>query len=508
VQISGNFHAGEDILAFTAQNGISGSFDAATGVLTLTGVASVGNYEAALRSVTYLNSSENPSGQGRTISYVVADDVGAASAVATATVAVTPVNDAPVISSGNVLAFDVNNGRDVALYPAITIHDVDSTTLSSAQVSIAGGFDPISDRLGFVNQNGITGSYDSTTGILTLRGVASLADYQAALASVTFNSIAQGDGVRSIAWTADDGSSQFSQSLPHGTTTTVNVTGLIAPPHMFVDNSARPATPFANPAALAFDTTRASLVPVGDDVGAGRAGFSYHIVHTDAVLTTAADYNVQIKLALAALEAPLGGDVVYVSARLANGDPLPDWLRFDPTNGTFAGLPPDGMLASIEGDAFSDDIATGALPPNPDLGIAPTPVGPAARTITIQVQARDSSGNIAVTTFTIDLRPRPGKQGWNMDWHIRPVGGERHAGLPMISPELAAIEAAVRDAIRPAEPLSLRIGPHGRGEAIAVSGGDVAAPGRAGLTEQLASIGWRSMDAQRNALLASLQQTR
>ena len=68
----------------------------------LTGQASLAQYQAALESVTYFNSSDNPSGQTRTISYQVND--GSAqnnlSNVVTATVAITPVNDAPVITSG------------------------------------------------------------------------------------------------------------------------------------------------------------------------------------------------------------------------------------------------------------------------------------------------------------------------------------------------------------------------------------------------------------------------
>ena len=36
--------------------------------------------------------------------------------------------------------------------------------------------------LGFVNQNGITGSYNAATGVLTLTGTATVAQYQAALA--------------------------------------------------------------------------------------------------------------------------------------------------------------------------------------------------------------------------------------------------------------------------------------------------------------------------------------
>ena len=38
-EITGNFVTGEDVLGFTTQNGITGSFNATTGVLTLTGSA-------------------------------------------------------------------------------------------------------------------------------------------------------------------------------------------------------------------------------------------------------------------------------------------------------------------------------------------------------------------------------------------------------------------------------------------------------------------------------------
>jgi hypothetical protein len=224
------------------------------------------------------------------------------------------------------------------------------------------------------------------------------------------------------------------------------------------------------------------------------------------VLTTASDSTVQINLALASLEAPLGGDVAYVTARQANGDPLPDWLKFDPATGKFAGLPPDNAVASIVPDQSDTDIVTGALPPNPDLGTGPAanPLS-APQTITVEVLVRDSKGNIAVTTFTIDLRTHSaGKQGWNM----RPFGAERHAALTTLSPELAAIEAAVRHAARPFEPFALRGLPTRDGDVISADHRQAAPAGRAGLTEQLASIGWRSMAAQRNALLASLQQGR
>ena len=64
VSITANFVTGEDVLGFTNQNGITGSFNAATGVLTLTGSATVANYQTALRSVTLRQHQRQPDHAG------------------------------------------------------------------------------------------------------------------------------------------------------------------------------------------------------------------------------------------------------------------------------------------------------------------------------------------------------------------------------------------------------------------------------------------------------------
>ena len=97
VSITGNFAAGEDVLGFTDQNGITGSYNSSTGVLTLSGAASLADYQAALRSVTYSNASDNPSGAARTVSFQV-DDGQASNHTGNAviaTVTIAAVNDAP-----------------------------------------------------------------------------------------------------------------------------------------------------------------------------------------------------------------------------------------------------------------------------------------------------------------------------------------------------------------------------------------------------------------------------
>lgn len=95
-----DFVAG-DVLGFVAANGITGSYNASTGVLTLTGTAGVADYQAALRSVTYSTTSDNPSvGAGnadRVISVKVSDSGGLDSAPVSVTLSVVATNDAPVL---------------------------------------------------------------------------------------------------------------------------------------------------------------------------------------------------------------------------------------------------------------------------------------------------------------------------------------------------------------------------------------------------------------------------
>ncbi|MHC2685139.1 VCBS repeat-containing protein [Bradyrhizobium diazoefficiens] len=184
VQITGNYVNGQDVLGFTNQNGITGSFNAATGTLTLTGSSSVANYQTALDSVTYLNTSDNPSGVARTVT-IITNDGTANSVAVTDTINVTPVNDAPVVVAGHTLSYTENQAA-TAIDPALTVSDIDSANLASATVQITGDYVTGQDVLGFTNQNGITGSFNAATGTLTLTGSSSVANYQTALDSVTY----------------------------------------------------------------------------------------------------------------------------------------------------------------------------------------------------------------------------------------------------------------------------------------------------------------------------------
>jgi hypothetical protein len=186
ISISQNFVSAEDVLAFTAGNGITGSYNASTGVLTLSGTTTLANYVTALRSVTYSNTSDNPSTATRTISFVVQDSSSVSSTAATRDVTITATNDAPTVTlSGNSPSY-TENGAAVAVDPNLTVADVDDAFLLSAEVRISNNFNASQDVLQFTAAGTIVGSYNTATGILTFSGIGTKAEYQATLRSVTY----------------------------------------------------------------------------------------------------------------------------------------------------------------------------------------------------------------------------------------------------------------------------------------------------------------------------------
>lgn len=98
VEIVGHV-AGEDVLAVAPPMGVTAGFDAALGVLTLTGEATAADYQAALRSVTYQNTSGTPTEGARAARFIAVNATGA-SAPVSRSIQVVSVNDAPSFTKG------------------------------------------------------------------------------------------------------------------------------------------------------------------------------------------------------------------------------------------------------------------------------------------------------------------------------------------------------------------------------------------------------------------------
>jgi hypothetical protein len=225
VSITTNFASGQDVLSFTPVGAITGSYNAGTGVFTLTGTDSVANYQTALRSVSYQNSSENPTTAPRTVTWIATDGTNP-SAPATSTINVTNVNDAPVVTAGGTLSYTENQVATV-IDNTVTVIDVDSGNATGATVSITAGFQSGADVLSFATIGLISGSYNAGTGVLTLTGTDTMANYQAALRTVKYFNSSEGPTAtpRTISWVVTDG---ITPSAP--ATSTVNVTPVNDPP--------------------------------------------------------------------------------------------------------------------------------------------------------------------------------------------------------------------------------------------------------------------------------------
>jgi len=181
--VAGTFIPAEDELAFTDQRGITGRYDDTNGVLELTGIASVADYQAAIRSVTYENTSEDPSEVTRRLQFQVTDSDGASSATVGRHAYITAVNDAPRVVASE--GWTIWTGKPTRVDPDLWAVDVDDD-LHAAVVRISDGF-VHGDVLEYTDEFGIGGDYDREGGVLTLKGTAPAAVYEAALRSVAYH---------------------------------------------------------------------------------------------------------------------------------------------------------------------------------------------------------------------------------------------------------------------------------------------------------------------------------
>lgn len=86
-----------EALSITPVTGVTASYNVSTGVLTVSGAASVADYQTMLRSLMYNNTSEDPDSANRTVRVVVSDGTHDSVAVE-ATITVAPLADAPVLT--------------------------------------------------------------------------------------------------------------------------------------------------------------------------------------------------------------------------------------------------------------------------------------------------------------------------------------------------------------------------------------------------------------------------
>jgi gliding motility-associated-like protein len=261
VSVVENFISTEDKLVFVDQNGITGMYNPTTGGLVLSGQSSVANYQAALRSVAFENTSEDPATVVRRVRIMVNDGL-VNSNLLERTITVSRTNDAPVVSgtASPVLYPD----SDVVIDNSVSVTDADDTQLAGATVSISNNFIAAQDMLVFADQAGITASYNAFTGVLTLSGTAAHAVYETAFRSIEYRNTS---GIptkltRRISFVASDGTDS---SLPYHQF--VIFPGANDPP-VIVDNNnfAADSIFFTTPEDVPLEACLNAVDPDGDPV--------------------------------------------------------------------------------------------------------------------------------------------------------------------------------------------------------------------------------------------------
>ncbi len=191
----------ESLTVGTLPAGITASaYDPATGTITLTGDAPIADYQAAIAGITYNNTSGTPNQADRVIDVKVNDgEKDSNVAVSTITFGdAPPVIDLDGDDSSGVAGNDYTNNFVPGATPVTIgdidtdITDVDDANMQSATITLTNILDGAAESLTVGTlPAGITASaYDPATGTITLTGDAPIADYQAAIAGITYNNTA------------------------------------------------------------------------------------------------------------------------------------------------------------------------------------------------------------------------------------------------------------------------------------------------------------------------------
>ncbi|MEW8658243.1 MAG: retention module-containing protein, partial [Candidatus Thiodiazotropha endolucinida] len=213
-----------DVLAFgNMPAGLSAVVDGHT--ITISGEASLADYQSAIQAITFENTSQNPSNETRLIQVTV-NDGELNSDIAIARIEVVGVNDVAAIDldsddssapgNGYETTF-IEDGSAVSIVDEdVVITDVDDTNIESATIILTNhqSFDQLIVRGLPI---GITATVDDIS--VTLTGTASLADYEQALQAIHFVNTSDYpqtvDRIINITVNDGDGNSDTAVSIIH-----------------------------------------------------------------------------------------------------------------------------------------------------------------------------------------------------------------------------------------------------------------------------------------------------
>lgn len=391
-----NFKPGDELLFADTAN-IEGHYT--NGVLTLTAVAgqspTTADFEAALSSVRFNNTSDLPDTSVRTITFQVTDTSASESSAATETVTVSSTNDTPVIELAasepvftEVQGVDDQSGA-VIINGAVSIIDLDGTAPVSATVTITNLM--AGDELLFTDSDSVQGVY--VDGVLTLTAIAgkspSEADFEAALSSVRFNNTSETPDTtdRIIAFKITDAAGANSapinqtviiqdtneQTSAPGEVSDGNIAPVVEQPYVpgeMNDRNMGPVvehtrlfagdetpgagglgfyglpTEFSAAADMSTGIDPFTEFSPGDDlfIAGSFDSFGENIPNVNLI----AEEQVQFPLPANSFADQGDSQNLHYNAYLEGGAALPVWLELDPESGFFHAEPPAGFEGILD----------------------------------------------------------------------------------------------------------------------------------------------------------------
>ncbi|MCY2963260.1 MAG: cadherin domain-containing protein [Planctomycetota bacterium] len=202
--------------------------------ITLNDLATPAVVQALARQIAYFNSGDNPTAATRVVQFVALDGDGGTSVAATRQIAVTPVNDAPVLGAIGAAVSYTEGKAAVLVSSTATVVDPDSTDFAggSLTVSLPVGSTP-ADVLEIRNVGILAGQIGVVGGVVTYGGIeigavsggvgganlvvsfnskATPAAVQALVRNITFrvNGAISANSTRTIRFSLTDGDSDIS----------------------------------------------------------------------------------------------------------------------------------------------------------------------------------------------------------------------------------------------------------------------------------------------------------
>ncbi len=307
---------------------------------------------------------------------------------------------------------------NVDITDAVTVTDPDDTHIENAVIQIVGNYQSGEDTLAFTNTADITGSWNSTTGSLTLTGSDTLANYQDALRNVSYSNTS-GDPItltRTIAFKVNDGDNDSNTVSRDLDVISVNVAPVNAVPG---DQTTSQDT------TIVFSSATGNPIAVSD-ADAGAEPVRVTLTAANGTMTLAGLTGLTFNTGDGTADAVMTftGSITDINSAL-------DGLQFAPTPG-YTGDASIEIVTNDQGNtgsAISDTIdatqdtwvdssaATANYDANIDLGVE---TGTRNRISYLDFTISGYAGRI-ITSATLELTERDGSSESDADFDVREI---------------------------------------------------------------------------------------